>query len=99
MGVAAHFKGPADAKIGRLNQVRDEATAKGWIENEYALKAALSVPTLADQKLIKKKEVSPIISQPKNKLIKFPDETKKTILIINIFKNKTNLSTKGSYLK
>lgn len=67
--------------------------------NEYALKAAFSVPTRADQKLIKKKEVSPIISQPKNKLIRLPDETKKTILIINMFKKRTNLSTKGSYRK
>jgi hypothetical protein len=66
---------------------------------EYALKAAFSVPTLEDQKLIKKKDVSPIISQPKNKLIKFPEETKKTILIINMFRNKTKRSTKGSYLK
>jgi hypothetical protein len=37
---------------------------------EYALNAALSVPTLADQKLIKKKDVKPIISHPKNKIIK-----------------------------
>jgi hypothetical protein len=28
-----------------------------------------------------------------------PEETKKTILIINIFKNNTNLSIRGSYLK
>ncbi len=67
--------------------------------NEQALKAALSVPTLEDQKLIKKKEVNPIISHPKNKFIRLPEDTKKTILIINIFKNKTNLSTNGSYLK
>lgn len=66
---------------------------------EYALKAAFRVPTLVDQKLIKKKEVKPIISQPKNNIIKFPEETKKTMLIINEFRNKTNLSTKGSYLK
>jgi len=66
---------------------------------EYALNAAFNVPTRADQKLIKKKDVSPIISHPKNKLIRFPEDTKKTILIINIFKNKTKRSTKGSYLK
>lgn len=66
---------------------------------EYALNAAFKVPTRDDQKLIKKKEVKPIISHPKNKFIKFPEETKKTILIINIFKNRTNLSTSGSYLK
>jgi hypothetical protein len=63
---------------------------------EYALNAALSVPTLADQKLIKKKDVKPIISHPRNKLTKLPEETKKTILIINIFKNKINLSIRGS---
>jgi hypothetical protein len=67
--------------------------------NEYALNAALSVPTREDQKLIKKKDVKPIISHPKNKLIRLPEETKKTMLIINIFKKRTNLSTKGSYLK
>ena len=52
-----------------------------------------------DQKLIKKNEVKPIISQPKNSIIKFPDDTKKTMLIIKEFKNKINLSTNGSYLK
>lgn len=66
---------------------------------EYALNAAFSVPTLVDQKLIKKKDVNPIISHPKNRLIKFPAETRNTILIINIFKKSTNLSIKGSYLK
>ena len=67
--------------------------------NEKALKADLKVPILTDQKFIKKKEVIPIISHHKNKLIKLPEETKKTMLIINIFKKTNNLSTKGSYLK
>lgn len=67
--------------------------------NEYALKAAFKVPTLVDQKLIKKNEVNPIISHPKNNIIKLPADTKKTILIIKEFKNKTNLSTNGSYRK
>jgi hypothetical protein len=67
--------------------------------NEYALNAAFNVPTLVDQKLIKKNDVNPINSQPKNNIIKFPEETKKTILIINKFKNIINLSTRGSYLK
>lgn len=67
--------------------------------NEYALNAAFRVPTLVDQKLIKKNEVNPIISQPRKSKIKFPDDTKNTILIINKFKNKINLSTNGSYLK
>jgi hypothetical protein len=66
---------------------------------EYALKAAFRVPTLVDQKLIRKKDVNPIISHPRNKLIKFPEETKKTILIMNIFRNKTRRSTRGSYRK
>lgn len=66
---------------------------------EYALNAAFNVPTLVDQKLIKKKEVSPIISQPKKRFIKLPADTRNTILIINMFKNNTSLSTKGSYLK
>lgn len=67
--------------------------------NEYALKAAFKVPTRVDQKLIKKNEVNPINSQPKNKIIKLPADTKKAILMINKFKNSTNLSTKGSYRK
>jgi hypothetical protein len=67
--------------------------------NEKALKADLNVPIRVDQKLIKKKDVIPIISHPKNKLTKFPDETKKTMLIINKFKKTRSLSTNGSYLK
>lgn len=66
---------------------------------EKALKADLNVPILVDQKLIKKKDVIPIISQPKNKLIRLPDDTKKIILIINIFKKTKSLSTNGSNLK
>ena len=49
--------------------------------------------------LIKKNEVSPIISQPKKSITKFQDETKKTMLIMKRFKKINNLSTKGSYLK
>lgn len=64
-----------------------------------ALKAAFNVETLLTQKLIKKKEVKPIISQPKNKLIRLPELTKKIILIINKFNNTSNRSTNGSYLK
>jgi hypothetical protein len=66
---------------------------------EKALKAAFKVPTLVTQKLIKKKDVKPINSQPKNNIIKLPEETKKIILIIKEHKNNKNLSTKGSYLK
>lgn len=67
--------------------------------NENALNAALKVPTLVDQKFIKKNDVSPINSQPKNITIRLPDDTNNIILIINKFKNNINLSTKGSYLK
>jgi hypothetical protein len=67
--------------------------------NEKALKADLIVPDLVDQKLIRKKDVSPINSQPKKSVIKLPDETKRIILIINKFKNKIKRSTSGSYLK
>jgi hypothetical protein len=66
---------------------------------EKALKADLNVPILTVQKLIKKKEVIPIISQPKNKFTKLAEDTKNIILITNKFKNTNNLSTKGSYLK
>ena len=64
--------------------------------NENALKAAFKVPTLLTQKLIRKKDVKPIISQPKNNIIILPDDTKKIILIIKEHKNKINLSTRGS---
>lgn len=67
--------------------------------NENALKADFKVLTLEDQKLIKKNDVKPIISHPKNNITKFPEHTKNTILITKEFKKSTNLSTKGSYLK
>jgi len=67
--------------------------------NENALKAAFKVPIRATQKLISKKEVKPISSQPKNNIIKLPEDTKINILIIKADKNKINLSTRGSYLK
>jgi len=64
-----------------------------------ALKADFKVEILVDQKLIKKKEVKPINSQPKNKTKKFPLVTKHIILITKQFINSINLSTLGSYLK
>ena len=67
--------------------------------NEQALKADFNVPILLDQKLIKKKEVIPIISQPRNITIILPELTSKTILKIKEFNNNSSLSTKGSYLK
>jgi hypothetical protein len=65
----------------------------------YALNAALSVPIREDQKLIKKKDVNPINSQPKNKTKKLPLETNKIILITKKLINNNNLSTFGSYRK
>ena len=64
-----------------------------------ALNADFKVDTLVDQKLIKKKEVNPIISQPKNNTKKLPLVTKHIILITNEFIRRVNLSTLGSYLK
>ena len=66
---------------------------------EKALKAAFRVLTLFTQKFIKKKEVNPINSHPKNNINVFPEDTKKSILSIKRHKNNKNLSTKGSYLK
>jgi hypothetical protein len=64
-----------------------------------ALKADFNVDILVDQKLIKKKEVKPINSQPKNKTKKFPLVTKQIILITKQLIKRMNLSTLGSYLK
>jgi len=64
-----------------------------------ALKADLTVDILVDQKFIKKNDVKPINSQPKNKTKKFPLITNKIILITKQFINKISLSTLGSYLK
>lgn len=64
-----------------------------------ALKADFNVDIFVDQKLINKKDVIPINSQPKNKTIKLLLETNKTILATKIPKNNIKRSTKGSYLK
>lgn len=64
--------------------------------NEKALKDDFNVDILVFQKLIKKKEVKPINSQPKNKTIVFPEETKINILITKEFIITINLSTFGS---
>jgi hypothetical protein len=66
---------------------------------ENALKAAFRVPTLETQKLINKKEVSPISSHPKNRTIRFPAETKINILMIKDDRKRIKRSTNGSYLK
>jgi len=86
-------------EILKISKIAKNKNKSLVLLNENALNAAFKVPTLVDQKLIKKNEVKPIISQPKNSITKFPDETKKTILIINKFKKIINLSTNGSYLK
>jgi len=64
-----------------------------------ALNADFKVDILVDQKLIKKNEVKPINSQPKNKTNKLPLVTKHIILITKQFIKSINLSTFGSYLK
>lgn len=64
-----------------------------------ALNADFKVDILVDQKLIKKKEVKPINSQPKNNTKKLPLVTKQIILITKQFINNINRSTFGSYLK
>lgn len=52
---------------------------------EKALKADFKTPRLSVQKLISKKDVSPINSQPKNKVKPFSAKTKIIILKINQF--------------
>ena len=63
------------------------------------MKAAFKVLIFVTQKFIKKKDVSPINSHPKNNIMVLPEETKNNILIINEHKNNMKRSTKGSYLK
>lgn len=67
--------------------------------NKNALNAAFNVLIFVDQKLIKKNEVRPINSHPKNKTNRLPPKTSIHILIINKLINKNNRSTWGSYLK
>jgi hypothetical protein len=60
------------------------------------LKADFKVAAFVVQKLISKKDVKPINSQPKNNIIVLPDVTKKIILITKDKINNKNLSTRGS---
>ncbi len=55
---------------------------------ENALKLAFRVPLLSFQKFIKKKEVKPISSHPKNKVNRLFANTRHSILKINQFINK-----------
>ena len=64
--------------------------------NINALKAAFNVDIFVDQKLIKKNDVKPISSQPRNKTNKLPPTTNIHILIIKRLMNKKSLSTCGS---
>jgi hypothetical protein len=76
----------------------NKATSLNLLKTK-ALNADFNVEILVDQKLIKKNDVKPINSQPKNKTKKLPLVTKHIILITKQFINKINLSTLGSYLK
>jgi hypothetical protein len=67
--------------------------------NEKALNADFKTDIFVDQKLIRKNEVKPINSQPKNKTKQLPLKTKQIILIIKLFNNKIKRSKFGSYLK
>jgi hypothetical protein len=57
------------------------------------LKAAFKVDILVVQKLIKKKEVKPISSQPRNNIIKLLADTSTIMLNTNRFRKISNLST------
>jgi hypothetical protein len=63
---------------------------------EKALKDDFIVAVLVVQKLIRRNDVIPINSHPKNNMIVLPDVTKKTILITKERVNNKNLSTRGS---
>lgn len=81
----------------KINEIKIAASLNLLKEN--ALKADFKVELLSPQKLIKKKEVNPISSQPKKKTTKLPEFTKIIILTINAFINEINLFICGSYLK
>lgn len=67
--------------------------------NEKALKADLRVEDLSPQKLIKKKEVRPMSSQPKKKTTRFPEFTSTSMLAIKALMRETRRLMWGSYLK
>jgi len=64
-----------------------------------ALKLDFKVDRLACQKLIKKNEVSPISSHPKNNVKKFAAKTSTSILAINPLIQKEKVSSSASFLK
>jgi len=61
--------------------------------------AAFNVPRRLVQKFIRKNEVRPINSQPKNSNIQLSDTTKRHIEITNQFKKSKKRSALGSFLK
>ena len=67
--------------------------------NTTALKLDLTTPRLVLQKFIKKKEVIPINSQPKNIVKKFPANTKIIILKTKEFNQNIKFDSSASPLK
>lgn len=67
--------------------------------NINALIAAFKVPLRVVQKFIKKKDVRPISSHPKNINIQLSATTRVAIEITNQFIKSRNLSALGSFLK
>ncbi len=70
-----------------------------YLLKDIALNADFNVLIRVDQKLIKKKEVRPINSQPRNNTKKLPLDTSNSMLITNKFIRSRSRSTFGSYLK
>jgi len=79
--------------------IANKSAASLNLLNVKALKAALRVPTRVAQKLIKRKEVRPINSQPSSTINMLPDKTRRTILHTNELIIIIKRSTFGSYLK
>jgi hypothetical protein len=84
-------------KINKIIKIKKKTSLT--LLKTKALKAAFKVLFLATQKLINTKDVSPISSHPKKRVIRLAEETKKIILSTKLFKKRTSLSTRGSYLK
>jgi len=64
-----------------------------------ALNADFNVVVFVTQKLIRKKDVKPINSQPKNNIMVLPADNRNTMLTTKDNKNNKNRSVRGSYLK
>ena len=67
--------------------------------NEKALKLDFKVALRDCQKFIKKNDVKPINSQPKNNVIKFSDKINKIILNTKLFNQNRNPISSASFLK